>query len=446
MLPECELGSILREANSELARLVRVHDARQKTRRRVARARVRLAFVAGLLAAPLAERALAQEFGLTDVGQAATPAFADIDGDGDRDAFVGEGNGSTIFFENTGTVTAPAFSAPATNPFGLANVGLVASPEFADIDDDGDRDVFMGSALAILFFENNGTASTPTYAAPLTNPFGLMDVGFFSAPGVVPGLADIDGDGDLDIFVVGADDDGTAWVFFENTGTASAPSFAAPLFRPFGLVVVGFDSNFADIDADGDFDAFIGNGGGGTSFLENAGTPSAPVFMAPVTHPFGLVDVGNGASPTLVDIDADVDLDAFIGNSDGNTIFFENAGTTTTPSFIPPDCADGLDNDGDGQVDAPADPGCASPVDVSELSHLQCDNGIDDDGDRKIDARSDGTGDPQCWSLTFNREASGGPSGGCGLGPELLLVAPLLAAARRRSGARNRDKRAQPRT
>ena len=55
-----------------------------------------------------------------------------------------------------------------------------------------------------------------------------------------------------------------------------------------------------------------------------------------------------------------------------------------------PDCDDGLDDDGDGLVDYPDDPGCESPTDPSERSSLLvCDNGLDDDGDGLIDHPAD---------------------------------------------------------
>ena len=55
-----------------------------------------------------------------------------------------------------------------------------------------------------------------------------------------------------------------------------------------------------------------------------------------------------------------------------------------------PDCADGLDEDGDGLVDFPDDPGCDDAFDASEWSAaLICDNGLDDDGDLLIDYPED---------------------------------------------------------
>jgi len=85
----------------------------------------------------------------------------------------------------------------------------------------------------------------------------------------------------------------------------------------------------------------------------------------------------------------------------------------------PPACNDGLDNDGDGQSDFPAVPGCRSLKRHNEAP--VCNDGADNDGDRKIDFPAD----PGCsagWDLTEG-------NGACGLGFELAL---LLAALRSR--------------
>ncbi|MCA9537887.1 MAG: hypothetical protein KC620_03300, partial [Myxococcales bacterium] len=67
---------------------------------------------------------------------------------------------------------------------------------------------------------------------------------------------------------------------------------------------------------------------------------------------------------------------------------------------VPPQCANGVDDDEDGLVDFPNDPRCGSAADDSEGP--DCANGIDDDGDGSIDYDRDGDGlrgpgaDPQC--------------------------------------------------
>ena len=49
-----------------------------------------------------------------------------------------------------------------------------------------------------------------------------------------------------------------------------------------------------------------------------------PNFLSRVINPFGLEDLGGRAAPTFADIDDDGDLDAFVGNAAGDTVFFEN--------------------------------------------------------------------------------------------------------------------------
>ena len=285
-------------------------------------------------------------FGLRNVGSFASSTLIDIDGDRDLDVFVGKGDGNTAFFRNTGTVNSPLFAAPSTNPFGLSDVGALASPTFVDIDGDGDLDAFVGNggfssyngyydSLGgdTLFFRNIGTSSNPKFAAATTNPFGLSHVGF----GANPTFVDIDGDKDLDAFI-GDGYFGGNTLFFRNTGTASNPVFAAPAINPFGLVGLGYYASptFADIDSDGDLDALLGEGSGNTVFQRNIGTKSDPIFAAANFNSLGLIAVGYSAEPTFVDIDGDGDQDAFIGNGSGDVMFFRNTGTANNPFFATP--------------------------------------------------------------------------------------------------------------
>lgn len=67
-------------------------------------------------------------------------------------------------------------------------------------------------------------------------------------------------------------------------------------------------------------------------------------------------------------------------------------------------CSNGIDDDGDGVVDYPYDPGCSSPNDGDETDPLtppQCSNGMDDDGDRLTDYPDD----PDCTSAGDDSEA-----------------------------------------
>jgi len=268
-----------------------------------------------------------------DVGRYATPSFADIDNDGDLDAFVGEQNGTVKFYRNNGTAAAPVFAADAVgNPLAGFDAGYFASPSFADIDNDGDLDAFVGESNGtVKFYRNNGTAAAPVFAADAVgNPLAGFDVGSRAKPS----FADIDNDGDLDAFV--GEPNGTV-KFYRNNGTAAAPVFAADAV---GNPLAGFDAgyfvspSFADIDNDGDLDAFVGETGGTVKFYRNNGTAAAPVFAADAAgNPLAGFDVGNRAIPSFADIDNDGDLDAFVGGLNGRVIFYRNNGTAAAPVF-----------------------------------------------------------------------------------------------------------------
>src|SRR5688572_24002023 len=72
-------------------------------------------------------------------------------------------------------------------------------------------------------------------------------------------------------------------------------------------------------------------------------------------------------------------------------------------------CNDGEDNDGDGKVDFPEDPGCTAEIDDSEdtIVAAQCSDGRDNDDDGKLDFPND----PGCTSPNADDETDDCPSG-----------------------------------
>jgi hypothetical protein len=69
-------------------------------------------------------------------------------------------------------------------------------------------------------------------------------------------------------------------------------------------------------------------------------------------------------------------------------------------------CSDGVDNDNDGNKDWPADLGCGSPNDRTEVDPPQCNDGRDNDGDETLDfdTVAGQIRDSDCTSLTDNLE------------------------------------------
>ena len=137
----------------------------------------------------------ATPFNGIDIGSASAPTFADLDGDGDLDAIVGERFGTLKYYKNTGTSTAATYTEQtgSANPFNGIDIGDISTPILADIDADGDFDAIVGEFDGTLnYYKNTGTSTAPTYAAQTgsANPFNGITVLAHSSPT----FADLDGD------------------------------------------------------------------------------------------------------------------------------------------------------------------------------------------------------------------------------------------------------------
>ena len=281
-------------------------------------------------------------FGLVSTYGTAFPRTADLDDDGDLDLLVGEYYGVMQYFENTGSASNPAFAAPQTNPFGLDSTLYYALPAFADLDNDGDIDLLVGEYYGNLqYFENVGTASEPAFADPVANPFGISpEISIVTAPD----FADLDNDGDFDLLVgtITLDIDsggyyvyGGTFVYFENIGSATEPAFASPEDNPFNLDPDEIPLfTMGDIDGDGDLDIMSASDGEHLSYFENIGIPTQAEFATRQLDAFGLNGY-NAIAPEFADLDDDGDLDILTGGSANDTylsslLYHENVNTEPT--------------------------------------------------------------------------------------------------------------------
>lgn len=251
-----------------------------------------------------------------DVGSESVPVFVDWDGDGDFDLLVGnklEQDGtptSRIYrFENVGSRAAPNFTLRGRLPDIEGDYHY--APAVADLNGDGALDMVLGTwraDLQLWWGSDGGDLARDT----------AFDVRLTRGTNAAPSLVDIDGDGDLDLFVGEASGELN---FYRNTGSSTAPEFTLETDN-FGGIDPGRRSfpTFTDIDGDGDLDLIVGTETDGLIAYRNDGPPDDPQFTEVGALP---VPAPPYAVPVFVDIDDDGRDELFIGGNAGGVQFFE---------------------------------------------------------------------------------------------------------------------------
>src|SRR4051794_21724255 len=214
------------------------------------------------------------------------PYFVDIDRDGDYDCFVGEGNtGALLYYKNVGSATEPSFEkqSAAFNPLSMVKFSTtaVASPAFADVDGDGDYDCVVADQAGVLsYFRNAGTATLPRFNRVTSNsddPFaalasrgGIYNVSF----------ADWNKDGLPDVFI--------NTTYYKNTSTKQRAQFTlganlqdAPLLQNNSAAKHTYTPlRFTDLDGDGIPEAFQGTAKGSFIYQTIPGSKAFPISVA----------------------------------------------------------------------------------------------------------------------------------------------------------------------
>jgi uncharacterized repeat protein (TIGR01451 family) len=228
-------------------------------------------------------------FGL---GESLAVSLGDLDGDGDLDALVANGDGAAQdVYLNDGD---GAFAAhPSAPTFGTGDSRGVA---LGDVDDDGDLDALVANALGVPqdVYLNDGSGAFTAH--PISPTFG-------AGASTAIALGDLDGDGDLDAVVA---DGGTQDVYLNDGSGAFAPHPNSPSLDTGD----SWDVALGDVDGDGDLDAVIANfyGEAQQVYLNDGGGD----FSAhPFIHTFG---AGWSFAVALGDVDHDGDLDALVAN------------------------------------------------------------------------------------------------------------------------------------
>jgi hypothetical protein len=270
-----------------------------------------------------------------------SPFFCDIDGDGDLDLFLGSSSLSNIlFFRNVGSPSEPRF-VREDNLLKEVNAkeyqNSPSYPFLADLDGDGDYDLIISTFKGLQFYRNVGDKNYPIFFK-IDNFF--FEVNKFTGNDAKPALVDIDGDGDLDLFIgigeslFGGPVAGTV-IGFRNTGRKVFPRFVKDKALTQGISDLGLNAfpAFADLNGDGRYEILIGRDQNTFAYFVNVGTKKNPQW---VRQPITFAEFETKSywkNPTFADIDNDGDLDLIYGSADGELYFYRNNGTAKKPKF-----------------------------------------------------------------------------------------------------------------
>ncbi|MGE3801371.1 MAG: FG-GAP repeat domain-containing protein [Candidatus Kapaibacterium sp.] len=275
--------------------------------------------------------------------------LSDIDGDGDADLFTSGERSELLLLRNNGSNLSPLLAEGDTvrqSDGTVIYTEQLTVPTFADIDTDGDLDLFSGNVDGtITYYENVGSREVADFLFRSRKYEGLLvlspagtvrekeDRSTASASHGASVLDFVDLDGDLDLDILFGDFFTKKLLHFENRGTQFVPDFDTlwvdSAFAPSGDVVVSVGFNQAvsgDIDKDSDFDVFVSSLLASASdrpveLYINEGTPTAPQMRRRSANPTSEIDVGRFSSPVFFKDSEHHGL--LVGSEDGSVTWYE---------------------------------------------------------------------------------------------------------------------------
>ena len=257
-----------------------------------------------------------------DAGGIRSVFAADLDGDGDIDVISGSPNDNTVaWYENTA-----GNGSEWTKRIITDSASGIYSTFAADIDGDGDMDVVSGWGEDTVAWHENTAGDGSVWTTHDITDLAGASVDFVEKVYV----ADLDGDGDMDVLSASYHDDKIAW--YENVlGDGSAWN---------GYVIsIDADGAFSvaagDLDTDGDMDVISGSElDGKATWYENIDGEGTFEERAPL-----LINVDGDVSVYAADLDGDKDPDVIASTYEDVTVWwFESLGVPADGGGSSGDC------------------------------------------------------------------------------------------------------------
>ncbi len=236
----------------------------------------------------------------------------------------GQFNARIFLFENVGSTTEPAFELVDDDYLGLNEFSQTTryfSPAFGDMDGDGDLDILVGEQNGMLFYgENIAGPNQPLQFGALTYGYMGIDVGLVSVPQIV----DLNRDGLPDL-AIGSQQGRIS--YYQNEGTAENPMFnpdpeIAPNQKKIGNVdtrIPGASNGFSSplfLDVNGQYVLYTGSEIGRIEVYSNIDNNLDGVF-ALETEYFGNLREGFQTHLAMGDLNQNGKMEVIIGNYRG---------------------------------------------------------------------------------------------------------------------------------
>lgn len=275
-----------------------------------------------------------------------------VDGDNDQDLVIGDISSPELaFLRNGGTNTYaqitqvdqnfPSYDTPV-------NIDVYNCGFHLDLNNDGLKDLIVcPNAMntsenfnSVLYYKNTGTNSNASFTF-MQDDF-LQETMLDFGEGANPVFFDYDNDGDQDLLIGNygyyspTPPYHSMIALLKNTGSATNPVYTL-MTRDFagiyasGAGLLYLAPTFGDLDGDGDKDMLVGDYAGKLHFFRKDPGPADNFVLAQMNYLS--IDIGNFASPQLVDVDRDGLIDLLIGEQGGNVNYYHNTGTPTAPVF-----------------------------------------------------------------------------------------------------------------
>jgi hypothetical protein len=279
----------------------------------------------------------------------------DSDGDGDQDVLFSESSCTLLYTLNAQgngpTASLLSFSTfPPVNPVNGVNF---PSAYFEDVDADGVKDIVVSPNLyandfpnsqpnlkqSNWFYKNMGTTAAPNFRF-VTRNF-LQDQMIEVGDNAAPAFADYDADGDLDMFIgqLTSTDVAAKIAQYENTGSASEPAFklkTEDYLGISGLFLFNIKPQWVDITGDAKTDLVFT-----ATSLQN-GLTSLYYLANKSEGAFNfssqiLQTTGFGLIRTenvhVTDVDQNGSMDLLLGKSTGAIEYWKNTGKPGTFTY-----------------------------------------------------------------------------------------------------------------